>query len=170
MKLGDVLTMRNGKTVEVLNTDAEGRLILADALAYAAEQQPMWIIDLATLTGACVVALGTKIAGLFGNEDALCAALREACQETGERAWRLPLENDYEDLLKSHVADMKNVGGKWAGAITAANFLQRFVGQTPWVHLDIAGPSWAETDSSTHDPGASGCFVRTLTALLRSSA
>jgi leucyl aminopeptidase len=170
MKLGDVLTMRNGTTVEVLNTDAEGRLILADALSFAAEQRPARLLDLATLTGACQVALGQKIAGLFATDDAFAADVLAACRRTGERAWRLPLDDDFNDLLKSGVADLKNVGGKWGGAITAAKFLQRFVGATPWVHLDIAGPSWAESDSATRDAGATGCFVRTLVALLEAEA
>jgi leucyl aminopeptidase len=165
MKLGDVLTIRNGKTVEVLNTDAEGRLILADALSYAVEQAPARVLDLATLTGACMVALGTKVAGMFSNDDPFADAVLAASRRTGERAWRLPLDEDYDELLKSSIADLKNVGGKWAGAVTAAKFLQRFVGTTPWVHLDIAGPSWADTDTSTRDVGATGCFVRTLVAL-----
>jgi leucyl aminopeptidase len=170
MKLGDVLTIRNGKTVEVLNTDAEGRLILADALSYAAEQGPARILDLATLTGSCMVALGTKIAGLFGNDDNFCTEVLQACRRTGERAWRLPLDDDFREPLKSSVADLKNVGGKWGGAITAAKFLEEFVGGCPWVHLDIAGPSWADTDSATRDAGGTGCFVRTLVTLIESSS
>jgi leucyl aminopeptidase len=162
MKLGDVLTMRNGKTVEVLNTDAEGRLILADALSYAVESKPAAIVDLATLTGACVVALGVRVAGLFSNNDELARQLAEASRRAGERVWRMPLDDDYRDLLKSTVADFKNVGGKWGGAITAAKFLEVFVGETPWVHLDIAGPSWADAESATRDAGGTGCFVRTL--------
>jgi leucyl aminopeptidase len=169
MKLGDVLTIRNGKTVEVLNTDAEGRLILADALSLAVEEKPARLLDLATLTGACMVALGPKVAGLFSNDEAFSEDVLAACKATGERAWRLPLDDDYKDQLKSNVADLKNVGGKYGGAITAAKFLQSFVGDTPWVHLDIAGPSWADTDSSTRDVGGSGCFVRTLVALLERS-
>ncbi len=168
MKLGDVLTMRNGKTVEVMNTDAEGRLILADALSYAAEAKPDRLLDLATLTGACIVALGTKIAGLFSNDDRFAASLLESCRGTGERAWRLPLEKDFKEGLKSHVADMKNVAGKWGGAITAATFLQEFVADTPWVHLDIAGPSWVEGDTAGVDAGGTGCFVRTLVAFIES--
>ena len=166
MRLGDVLTMRNGKTVEILNTDAEGRLILADALAYAAEQGPARMIDLATLTGACLVALGNKVAGLCSNDDALAAEVTAASKLTGERTWRLPLDDDYLDLLKSQVADLKNVGGKYGGAITAAKFLEQFVAKTPWVHLDIAGPAWADADSSTRDAGGTGCYVRTLVALI----
>jgi leucyl aminopeptidase len=170
MKLGDVLTMRNGKTVEVLNTDAEGRLILADALSLAVEASPARILDLATLTGACMVALGTKVAGLFSSDEAFAAEVLAACNRTGERAWRMPLDADYDEGLKSQVADMKNVGGKWGGAVTAAKFLQRFVGTTPWVHLDVAGPSWADADASTRDAGGTGCFVRTLVRLLEADA
>ena len=156
MRLGDVLTMRNGKTVEILNTDAEGRLILADALAYAAEHEPSGIVDLATLTGACIVALGTRVAGLFSNDDGLAAQVQAASKATGERTWRLPLDDDYLDLIKTPVADLKNVGGKWGGAITAAKFLEQFVDRKPWVHLDIAGPSWADSESATRDAGGTG--------------
>ncbi|HWE39842.1 MAG TPA: leucyl aminopeptidase [Isosphaeraceae bacterium] len=170
MKLGDVLTMRNGKTVEVLNTDAEGRLILADALSYAVESNPCRILDLATLTGACMVALGTRYAGLFGNDDDWVRSVELASKSTGERTWRLPLDDDFLDALKSTVSDLKNVGGKWGGAITAAKFLEQFVGETPWAHLDIAGPSWADSDSPTRDAGGTGCFVRTLVALMEALA
>jgi leucyl aminopeptidase len=162
MKLGDVLTIRNGKTVEVLNTDAEGRLILADALSFAVERKPDRLIDLATLTGACMVALGPRIAGLFSNNDPFCQEFLDATRLTGERAWRMPLDDDFKEGLKSQVADLKNIGGKWGGAVTAAKFLEQFVGATPWIHLDIAGPSWAESDNATRDAGATGCFVRTL--------
>ena len=169
MKLGDVLTMRNSKTVEVLNTDAEGRLILADALSFAAENRPARILDLATLTGACMVALGPKVAGLFSNDEDFCASLLSACRQTGERAWRLPLDDDYKEQLKSGVADLKNVGGKWGGAITAAKFLEQFVDGKPWIHLDIAGPSWSDSENTTRDAGGTGCFVRTLVKLLESA-
>lgn len=170
MKLGDVLTMRNGKTVEVLNTDAEGRLILADALSYAVEHKPHRVLDLATLTGACMVALGPRVAGLFSNDDAFRNDLIDACRRTGERAWPLPLDEDYKEQLKSHVADLKNVGGKWGGAITAAKFLEQFVSASPWIHLDIAGPSWSDSENSTRDVGGTGCFVRTLVAHLEAMA
>jgi leucyl aminopeptidase len=170
MKLGDVLTMRNGKTVEIMNTDAEGRLILADALSYAVEQQPDRVLDLATLTGACMVALGPKIAGLFGNDEDFREDVIAASRRTGERAWPLPLDDDFKEQLKSHVADCKNVGGKWGGAITAAKFLEQFAGSTPWVHLDIAGPSWSDSDNATRDAGGTGCFVRTLVALFEQMA
>ncbi|MDE2507908.1 MAG: leucyl aminopeptidase [Planctomycetota bacterium] len=170
VKLGDVLTMRDGTTVEIMNTDAEGRLILADALAYAAERKPARIIDLATLTGACMVALGSKVAGLFSNDEHFASDLASAARRAGERVWRMPLDADYKELLKSNVADLKNVGGKYAGAVTAAKFLEVFVGETPWAHLDIAGPSWSDGDSAAQDPGGTGCFVRTLVALLMEKA
>jgi leucyl aminopeptidase len=166
MKLGDVLKIRNGKTVEVLNTDAEGRLILADVLCLAVEEKPARLLDLATLTGACMVALGPKVAGLFSNDDAFTQDVLAACKSSGERAWRLPLDDDYKEQLKSNVADLKNVGGKYGGAITAAKFLESFVGEVPWAHLDIAGPSWADNDSATRDAGGTGCFVRTLVGLI----
>jgi leucyl aminopeptidase len=162
--------MRNGKTVEIMNTDAEGRLILADALSYAVEHQPHRVLDLATLTGACIVALGPKVAGLFGNNESFCRDLVAAGQQAGERVWRLPLDEDYKEQLKSNVADLKNVGGKWGGAVTAAKFLEQFVGSAPWVHLDIAGPSWSESDNATRDAGGTGCFVRTLVVYLEGMA
>ena len=168
MKLGDVLTIRNGKTVEVLNTDAEGRLVLADALSYAAESKPDRMLDLATLTGACLVALGTKVAGLFSTDDLFAEEVLDACKATGERAWRLPLDDDFKAGLKSQVADLKNVAGKWGGAVTAAKFLQEFIDAVPWVHLDIAGPSWADAETATRDAGGTGCFVRTLVTLFES--
>ncbi len=161
-KLGDVLTMREGTTVEILNTDAEGRLILADALAYAVERKPRAVVNLATLTGACMVALGTRIAGLFSNDDALAGELAENARLAGERLWRLPIDSDFKDQLKSSVSDMKNVGSRWGGAITAAKFLEHFVGETPWAHLDIAGPSFSDADSPTRDAGGTGCYVATL--------
>ncbi len=170
LKLGDILTMRNGTTVEVLNTDAEGRLILADALSLAVERQPARVLDLATLTGACMVALGTRIAGLFSPDEAFAADVLAACDRTGERAWRLPLDDDFNELLKSNVADLKNVGGRWGGAATAAKFLQKFAGSTPWAHLDIAGPSWSDSDTSTRDQGGTGCFARALVALIEAMA
>ena len=170
LKLGDVLQTRAGKTVEVMNTDAEGRLVLADALDVAAEAKPARMIDLATLTGACVVALGNHYAGLFATDDALADSVLKAANRAGERAWRLPLDEDFDDLLKSPVADFKNVGGKWGGAITASKFLQKFTSGIPWCHLDIAGPSWAESESATRDAGATGCFVRTLVALIEDLA
>ncbi|AMV38533.1 leucyl aminopeptidase [Planctomyces sp. SH-PL62] len=170
MKLGDVLTMRNGKTVEVLNTDAEGRLILADALSYAAEAGPARMLDLATLTGACLVALGPKIAGLFSNDDGFARDLADSSRKVGERLWQMPLDDDFKEALKSSVADLKNVGGRWGGAITAARFLQEFTADVPWAHLDIAGPSWVDAEGAARDAGGTGCFVRTLTAYLEAAA
>lgn len=166
MKLGDVLQSRNGTTIEVLNTDAEGRLILADALAYAVDHQATRLVDLATLTGACMIALGEHVAGLLGNNEAWLSRLEAAAQRAGERLWRLPMWPLYGERLKSDVADIKNVTGKrYGGAITAAKFLERFVGGVPWAHLDIAGPAWAEQASAAQDSGGTGAFVRTLVEL-----
>jgi leucyl aminopeptidase len=168
MKLGDVLTARNGKTIEVLNTDAEGRLILADALAYAVDQRVDHLVDLATLTGACMVALGSEVAGLMSNNDGWAERLARAAAGAGEKAWRLPMFPEYGDMVKGTVADIRNTGGsRYAGAITAAKFLEEFVGGVPWVHLDIAGPAFAEKDSSVREAGGTGCFVRTLVELAR---
>ena len=121
------------------------------------------------MTGACIAALGLKIAGLFSNDEAFRKDLIAATRKTGERVWRLPMDDDFKEQLKSPVADLKNVGGKWGGAVTAAKFLEHFVGSTPWVHLDIAGPSWCDTENSTRDAGGTGCFVRTLVALSSAS-
>jgi leucyl aminopeptidase len=166
MKLGDVLRTRSGKTIEVLNTDAEGRLILADALSYAVDQQASHLVDLATLTGACMVALGTEVAGLMGNNDAWCQRVLRAAGQAGERAWPLPMFPHYGELIKSSVADMRNTGGtRYGGAISAAKLLEQFVDDVPWAHLDIAGPAWAEHEGPARDAGGTGCFVRTLAAL-----
>jgi leucyl aminopeptidase len=161
-----VLTMRNGKTVEVLNTDAEGRLVMADALAYGAESEPDAMVDVATLTGACMVALGMKYMGLMSNHDGLAAELLEAAAEAGEPAWRLPLPREYHKQVESEVADLKNVGHRWGGALNAGLFLEEFVDERPWVHLDIAGPARAD-DTDAHTPkGATGVAVRTLLSWL----
>lgn len=165
-KPGDVIRYLNGKTIEVLNTDAEGRLILADALALAAQQTPNYMINLATLTGACMVALGSGVAGLFSNNQALADHLMRCARETGEKLWPLPLVKEYREHLKSSVADMKNVGGAHGGAITAALILQEFVGDIPWAHLDIAGPAFAESDSGLCPKGGTGFGVRTLLKFL----
>ncbi len=171
MKLGDVLRARSGKTIEVLNTDAEGRLILADALAYAVDQKADHLIDLATLTGACMVALGTEVAGVMSNNEAWSERVLKAAQRAGERAWPLPMFPLYGELIKSQVADIRNTGGtRYGGAITAAKFLEEFVGGVPWVHLDIAGPAFAEHESAARDPGGTGCFVRTLVEVAREYA
>lgn len=164
LKPGDILKAYNGKTIEVLNTDAEGRLTLADMLSYAVlEEKPAEIIDLATLTGACMVALGQDIAGLWGNNEKMLAEIETSTFEAGEKVWRMPLEKDYRELLKSSMADLKNIsGGKYGGAITAALFLEEFVGKIPWVHLDIAGPAFAEKDTPLTPRGATGYGVRLL--------
>lgn len=168
MKLGDVLWSRAGKTIEVLNTDAEGRLVLADVLNVAVEQGAGHIIDLATLTGACVVALGTDVAGLMTNDDAWCAKIEEASRTCGEPAWKLPMFPEYTEQIQSTVADIKNIGkGRWAGAITAAKFLEEFVDDVPWTHIDIAGPAFLDAPKPWCDAGASGAFVRTLVEVAR---
>ncbi len=169
MKLGDVLKARNGRTIEVHNTDAEGRLVLADVLAVAVDRGAAKIVDLATLTGACVVALGNEVAGAMTNDQPWCDAVLAAARRCGEPLWQLPMFADvYDELIKGEVADIKNVGeGRWGGAITAAKFLEQFVGKTPWVHLDIAGPAFREKAKPWSDAGASGQFVRTLVDLAR---
>ena len=167
-KPGDVIQYLNGKTIEVLNTDAEGRLILADALALAAQQKPDYMINLATLTGACMVALGTQVAGLFSNNQPLAGALLRGAEETGEKLWQLPLVKEYKDSIKSSVADMKNIGGAHGGAIIAALILQEFVADLPWAHLDIAGPAFAEGDNLICPKGGTGFGVRTLINFLSS--
>jgi len=161
-KPGDVLRHYGGTTSEVLNTDAEGRLVLADALAYLAEQGPRVIIDTATLTGACMIALGADITGAMGNDDALIADVRAAGDAVGEPIWQLPLWPDYKQLIESPIADVKNIGNRYGGAITAGLFLAEFVGDTPWVHLDIAGPAFAEHAHDLGPKGATGVPVRTL--------
>ncbi len=169
MKLGDVLTARNGCTIEVHNTDAEGRLVLADVLSVTVELKPAKIVDLATLTGACVVALGTEVAGVMSNSEPWSAAVLAAAHKVGEPAWPLPMFPEiYNEQIKSEVADIKNVGeGRWGGAITAAKFLERFVGEVPWVHIDIAGPAFRDKPKPWCEAGASGQFVRTLVELAR---
>jgi len=164
---GDVITARKGTTIEVQNTDAEGRLVLADVLSYAIDNGATHVIDLATLTGACVVALGEEITGLFGGCDELSNRLQEAAKQTGEYVWPMPMHAHFDELLKSDVADCRNIGPRWGGAVTAACFLRKFVGTTPWVHLDIAGPSWADSAVDWRDSGGTGAVVRTLVELLR---
>jgi leucyl aminopeptidase len=167
MKPGDILRHYNGKTSEVDNTDAEGRLILADALSYAERFKPDAVIDLATLTGAVVVALGHFATGMLGNDPRLMARLKESGERTYERVWELPMFEEYEKLIRSEVADVKNVGGRWAGAITGAMFLRQFIGAYPWVHLDIAGTAMIEEASDYVSKGGSGVGVRLLIDLLR---
>ncbi|HJS26161.1 MAG TPA: leucyl aminopeptidase [Actinomycetota bacterium] len=159
---GDVLHHRGGKTSEVLNTDAEGRLVLADALAYLAEQEPRVIIDTATLTGACMIALGSDVWGAMGNDADLIDDILTAGDEAGEPGWELPMHEPYRKLIDSDIADIKNIGKRYGGAITAAMFLREFVGDTPWVHLDIAGPAFSDRVGDYWPKGATGSPVRTL--------
>ena len=163
---GDVLTMKNGKTVEVLNTDAEGRLVMADALALGAGAKPDAIVDVATLTGACMVALGMRYTGLMSNDDQLAAELLEAAGQAGEPAWRLPLPDEYRKEIVSDIADLKNVGQRWGAALTAGLFLKEFVDGRPWAHLDVAGPSRSDAEDAYIPKGATGVAVRTLLSWL----
>jgi leucyl aminopeptidase len=167
---GDVLRHRGGKTSEVLNTDAEGRLILADALAYLSEKKPRVIIESATLTGAAMVALGQDIWAVFGTDDGLVGDLLEAGRQEGEPGWQLPLWTDYRRHIESSVADVKNVGNRWGGAITAALFLKEFVGDIPWAHLDVAGTAFAETGTEYWPKGATGSPARTLIRYIENQA
>jgi leucyl aminopeptidase len=166
-KPGDILKTLSGQTVEVISTDAEGRLILSDALTYSLRYHPKAIIDLATLTGACVIALGDYVIGLFGNDESLLKRTEEASAKTGEKVWRLPLWDEYFEYLKSDVADFKNVGTRAAGAIIGAIFLSKFVEKIPWVHLDIAGPASIEKERPYIPKGGTGVGVRLLVKLLR---
>jgi leucyl aminopeptidase len=162
-KLGDVLTMRGGKTVEIHNTDAEGRLILADGLSLAAEADPDVIVDIATLTGAAMAALGTDIAAVIGTDDAVIEQVKTSSEATDEPVWQMPLARErYRKLLDSVAADMKNIGGPYAGATTAAIFLSEFVGDVPWAHIDIAGPMNVDSDTSWRSKGATGFGTRLL--------
>ncbi|MEA5580536.1 leucyl aminopeptidase [Nodularia harveyana UHCC-0300] len=162
MHPGDILKASNGKTIEVNNTDAEGRLTLADALVYADKLGVDAIVDLATLTGACVVALGEDIGGLFTPDDAIASQIEQAAESAGEKIWRMPMEEKYFEGLKSGIADMKNTGPRPGGSITASLFLKQFVKDTPWAHLDVAGPVWADKDNGYNSAGATGYGVRTL--------
>jgi leucyl aminopeptidase len=165
---GDILTSMSGQTIEVINTDAEGRLVLADALWYCQERfKPSFMINLATLTGACMVALGNHYAGLFANDDALADKLFAAGTATGEKVWRMPLGPEYDKMIDSKFADMKNTGGRYGGAITAAQFLKRFVNDVPWAHLDVAGTAMGSPDSEISRSWGSGYGVRLLDRLVR---
>ena len=164
---GDVIETAAGKTIEVINTDAEGRIVLSDAIHYATRYEPDAIIDLATLTGACVVALGSAAAGLMGNDDVLIERVRAAGERAHERAWPLPLWKEHREQIKSHIADIKNTGGREAGTLTAAAFLSHFAGEIPWAHLDIAGTAWTGRDQALCVKGATGFGVRLLVELLR---
>ncbi len=165
---GDVVKSMSGQTIEVLNTDAEGRLVLADALWYCKERfKPQFMVDLATLTGAIIICLGSEKAGMFSNDDQLSRRLFEAGEAVGERVWRMPLTPEYDKLIKSDIADMQNIGAnRGAGSITAAQFLQRFVGKTPWAHLDIAGVTWSKKDAAVVPKGATAFGVRLLNQLV----
>jgi leucyl aminopeptidase len=165
IKPGDVLTGASGKTVEVINTDAEGRLILGDGLWYAQKLGATHLVDVATLTGACVVALGKAASGLFGQPDAWVEVVRNIAERAGDRCWPMPLYDDYAEQLRSEVADMVNSGGRPAGSCTAAMFLKEFAGGLPWAHLDIAGTAWAEENKPWQQKGATGVAVRTLAEL-----
>ncbi len=167
---GDIITSMSGQTIEIVNTDAEGRLVLSDALWYAEETfSPRAIIDLATLTGAIIVALGTDVAGLFSNNDELAERLRAAGEATGEKVWRMPLGAAYDKLIDSKFADMKNTGGRHGGSITAAQFLQRFVKETPWAHIDVAGTAMGSPPSDINQSWGSGWGVRLLNRLIANS-
>jgi len=165
IKPGDVLKSAAGKTVEVINTDAEGRLILGDGLWYARKLGATHLVDVATLTGAVVVALGKVTSGLFGNDDAWVDLVRRVADRAGDRAWPLPLFDDYKEQIKSEIADMMNTGGRAAGSITAAMFLKEFADGVPWAHLDIAGTAWADESKPYQPKGPTGVAVRTLAAL-----
>jgi len=169
-KPGDVLTSASGKTVEILNTDAEGRLILGDGIWYAKELGATHLVDVATLTGACVVALGKTTSGLFGTPDSWVDSVLRASARAGDRSWPMPVFDDYKEQLKSEIADFTNTGGRAGGAITAALFLKEFSCDTPWVHIDIAGTAWAEEAKPYQPKGATGVSVRTLVELALDAA
>jgi leucyl aminopeptidase len=164
VKPGDVLRARNGKTIEVLNTDAEGRLVLADALSYASEQNLDEVFDIATLTGACAIAVGNQIAAVMSTDAKLAAKFKDTAARAGEKVWELPLEKEYEASLKSQVADLKNIGAAGqAGTIVAALFMKNFVKPNlPWVHLDIASTGWTGSQTALSDAGATGVMIRSL--------
>jgi len=166
----DILTSMSGQTIEIINTDAEGRLVLADALTYAREKfKPRFVIDLATLTGAIVQALGFEHAGVFSNDDQLVQRIQSAGRYTGERVWQLPLDPFYDKMIKSKIADMKNIGGANSGSITAAQFLKRFIEKnTPWAHLDIAGVAWQDGEQKPTIPSwGTGWGVRLLNRMVK---
>ena len=165
-KPGDVITSMSGKTIEILNTDAEGRLVLADALTYAKQLGCTVLIDAATLTGACMVALGNITTGVFGWNKEWVNRVLAAAEAAGEKMWQLPVDDDYRELYKSAIADLANTGGRWGGAITGAMFIGEFAGDTPWVHLDIAGTRWANEEKPYRAKGPTGHGVRTLVQLL----
>jgi leucyl aminopeptidase len=169
MRPGDVITSMSGQTIEVLNTDAEGRLVLCDALHWTqTEFEPKQIVDFATLTGAIIISLGNEHAGLFSNNDDLSDKLLASGKSSGDKLWRFPLSPAYDKMINSPIADMQNIGGKGAGSITAAQFLQRFImNDTPWAHCDIAGMAWSDKAGPTHDKGATGYGVRLIDNFVR---
>jgi len=169
-KPGDVQIAMSGKSIEVINTDAEGRLVLADGLHYAKQLGATHLIDAATLTGAVVVALGMVNAGIFSNDEDFYESFSQSLKKSGEKMWRLPVDEEYRDMLKSNIADMMNVGGRWGGAVTAAMFLKEFVGDTPWIHLDIAGVAWMEDNKPWIAKGPSGVPVRSLVEFVQDVA
>ena len=166
-KPGDIQTAMSGKTIEIINTDAEGRLVLADGLCYARQLGCTHLIDAATLTGAVVVALGYANAGIFASDDAMYQGFAKALEKSGEKMWRLPLDDEYKEQIRSNIADMMNTGGRWGGAITAAMFLKEFAEDTPWIHLDIAGTAWMEDNKPWIAKGPSGIAVRSLVRFAR---
>jgi leucyl aminopeptidase len=166
LKPGDVVKSMSGKTIEIISTDAEGRLILADALTYSKRFKPDAIIDMATLTGACIIALGNDVSAIMGNNNKIIDRINVASEKTGEKVWQLPLWEEYGELIKSDIADLKNVGGRAAGTITAGYFLKEFVGDIPWAHIDIAGTAWSNKDKPYVPKGASGVCVRMLVNML----
>ncbi|EGO62100.1 leucyl aminopeptidase [Acetonema longum] len=170
LKPGDVVTSMSGKTIEIITTDAEGRLILADAITYAIRAGATRIVDIATLTGACVVALGKSVSGVITNDSDWCKQLLAAAQYSGEKMWELPGFDDYTEQIKSDIADMKNSGGRWAGAITAGKFIEKFVEKRPWVHIDIAGTVTVDKDAGYNVKGATGIGVRTFIRLVLDSS
>jgi leucyl aminopeptidase len=166
-KPGDIQTAMSGKTIEIINTDAEGRLVLADGLCYARQLGCTHLVDAATLTGAVVVALGFANAGIFANDDAMYQRFTKALDKAGEKMWRLPLDDEYKEQIKSNIADIMNTGGRWGGAVTAAMFLKEFAEDTPWIHLDIAGTAWMEDSKAWIAKGPSGIAVRSLVEFAR---
>ena len=169
-KPGDVQIAMSGKSIEIINTDAEGRLVLADGLHYARQLGCTHLIDAATLTGACVVALGMVNAGIFSNDEDFYKSFNKSLQKSGEKMWRLPVDEEYREMIKSGIADIVNSGGRWGGAVTAAMFLKEFVGDTPWIHLDIAGVAWMEDNKPWIAKGPSGVAVRSLAEFARDFA
>jgi leucyl aminopeptidase len=165
LRPGDILRSASGKTIEVINTDAEGRLLLADALHYARRFKPAAVVDVATLTGACVVALGTQVTGMLASDRALGEQILKAAASSGEKVWELPLHDEFVEAVKSKVADLKNDSGRNAGAITAGAFLSQFIEGVPWAHLDIAGTGWTQREEGYQSPGATGAGVRLLAEL-----